>query len=676
MKKIIKNSMTIIIFLQGILVHAQITNTTNTSGTTSPLTEYVGWDGLGGNSQNLDIANQFTPGATNYNINFWTNNSNATTQKMTILGTSGSDDGFVGVGVVAPVFKLTVGDPANDTEDGGILAVGTMGSGSTIPAGLTNNRMFWCPSRGVFRAGGSVLGEWDDSNMGDYSIGLGYGNNAWGKYSCTINKYTSATGEQAFAAGLSTNADADNSSAFGEFTRADSYDEMVIGKYNLPCVGCSSLSWQGRDPIFEIGNGTGLFGLENNIMTVLKDGRTGIGLLTFPTLADVTLNVEERTDAGLGSVNATAGYFKSTDTYSGGGQIIGVIGQAIQGGPTATGNSSGGRFFGGGKAKNTWGVYGWGMDATVLNYGGYFQATQAGAVNPTNFGVYAAALNATVNYAIYGDLGLACPPCPVPPCPPCAPPTTPNFAGYFNGDVGTTTAYWLLSDSSLKDNVQDISDPISILNQLNPKSYTYKQDNNQSMHLQPNTHFGLLAQELEGVLPQLVKESVHPARYDSLGNETYAAIDFKAVNYIELIPYLIAAIKQQQQDMESMQAQLATCCSSNERHGRTGGDGEEEGNSSTIDVELKNAKSIILNQNVPNPFAEQTIITYFLTDDVKKAQIFFYDNKGIILKMVDLNDKGAGQLNVYAADLSSGNYTYSLVADGKVVDTKKMVKTN
>ena len=85
-------------------------------------------------------------------------------------------------------------------------------------------------------------------------------------------------------------------------------------------------------------------------------------------------------------------------------------------------------------------------------------------------------------------------------------------------------------------------------------------------------------------------------------------------------------------------------------------------------------RAIILNQNVPNPFAEQTTIRYFIPDEVNRAQIFFYDNNGDILKVVDLNVKGAGQLNVFAADLGSGMYTYSLIADGKVIETKKMIK--
>jgi hypothetical protein len=76
------------------------------------------------------------------------------------------------------------------------------------------------------------------------------------------------------------------------------------------------------------------------------------------------------------------------------------------------------------------------------------------------------------------------------------------------------------------------------------------------------------------------------------------------------------------------------------RQGNHQNDNEENsGESNGIDVRLANAKAIILNQNVPNPFAEQTTISYFITEDVKQAQIFFYDNKGIILKVVDIREK-------------------------------------
>jgi len=81
-----------------------------------------------------------------------------------------------------------------------------------------------------------------------------------------------------------------------------------------------------------------------------------------------------------------------------------------------------------------------------------------------------------------------------------------------------------------------------------------------------------------------------------------------------------------------------------------------------------------LEQNVPNPFAEQTTINYFLPDNISKAQILFYNAQGKLIQSVDLNERGKGQLNVFASDLSNGIYTYTLVADGKIFETKKMLK--
>jgi hypothetical protein len=95
---------------------------------------------------------------------------------------------------------------------------------------------------------------------------------------------------------------------------------------------------------------------------------------------------------------------------------------------------------------------------------------------------------------------------------------------------------------------------------------------------------------------------------------------------------------------------------------------------SVIDVELSDKNNIVLNQNVPNPFAERTTITYTIPESVMKAQIIFYDGSGNLINTVDIDERGDGQLNVFASDLSTGVYTYSLVADGRVVMTKKMMK--
>jgi hypothetical protein len=93
-----------------------------------------------------------------------------------------------------------------------------------------------------------------------------------------------------------------------------------------------------------------------------------------------------------------------------------------------------------------------------------------------------------------------------------------------------------------------------------------------------------------------------------------------------------------------------------------------------LNVILNNREAIILDQNVPNPFAEQTVINFTIPTSVQKAQIHFYDGMGKLLQSVEITERGQGSITVFGADLSSGIYTYNLVADGQIVATKKMMR--
>jgi len=93
-----------------------------------------------------------------------------------------------------------------------------------------------------------------------------------------------------------------------------------------------------------------------------------------------------------------------------------------------------------------------------------------------------------------------------------------------------------------------------------------------------------------------------------------------------------------------------------------------------INVELFDGENIILEQNIPNPFAERTVINYSIPASVGDAKLMFYNNQGRMIRTVKINERGAGQVNVYGAELSKGTYSYTLICDGKVISTKKMVK--
>lgn len=315
-------------------------------------------------------------------------------------------------------------------------------------------------------------------------------------------------------------------------------------------------------------------------------------------------------------------------------------------------------------------------------FGGYFEAIKSSL---QDIGVCAISdgNGTNSNYGIYASA-------PIGVCNnggPCS-----DAAGYFNGDVYTTSpAYFSSSDINLKDNIQPIQNSTAIVSALNPKTFSYRRSQFPYLNLADGVQGGLIAQEVQNVLPQLVKSFSVPARIDSTGmlDTLGSNTPFLAVNYIGIIPYLIGAVKEQQQKIDSLnntidslnenqqqlsdrldalQDQINSCCSTSSSRNAS-----PTNISNSIDVTLSSENTIILNQNDPNPFAENTRITFTIPQNITDAKIIFFDNSGKVLQTVTINERGAGSINVYSGNLSSGIYSYSLIADNKVIDTKKMV---
>ncbi|MDR0541020.1 MAG: T9SS type A sorting domain-containing protein [Dysgonamonadaceae bacterium] len=71
---------------------------------------------------------------------------------------------------------------------------------------------------------------------------------------------------------------------------------------------------------------------------------------------------------------------------------------------------------------------------------------------------------------------------------------------------------------------------------------------------------------------------------------------------------------------------------------------------------------------------EQPAIRYFLPADVRSASVCIFDMQGKILKKMDA-PAGAQTLTVKGSELREGMYLYTLIADAKEVDTKRMILT-
>jgi hypothetical protein len=313
--------------------------------------------------------------------------------------------------------------------------------------------------------------------------------------------------------------------------------------------------------------------------------------------------------------------------------------------------------------------------AAAQNYGSWNQVTGAAT---TNYGVYANASGGSSNYGVFAIT------------PDISPGVVgPDYAGYFSGDLAYTGDFGLASDFNLKQNIDSLTNAMVLIKQLKPKTFEFKTSTYPFMNLSRGPQMGLIAQEVETVVPEIVRDNVFPALYDSAGVQTSPSVNYKSVDYVKLIPLLIEGMKEQQSKIDSLQhtndAQdsinsslqsqlntladmINTCCYNHQAQAT------HTMPAAGIDVELKDIPSIVLEQNVPNPFAEQTTISYFLPETVVKAQILFYNAGGKLIQTVELKEKGKGQLNVFASDLSNGIYSYTLVADGKIIETKRMLK--
>ena len=99
--------------------------------------------------------------------------------------------GRVGIGSSNPEFKLDIAD------EGGVIARGAYGSGDSLSTSGAGTRMIWYPKRAAFRAGGVDASQWDDSNIGDYSVALGRDNTA-SVLGSTVSGGTDNTASNAF----------------------------------------------------------------------------------------------------------------------------------------------------------------------------------------------------------------------------------------------------------------------------------------------------------------------------------------------------------------------------------------------------------------------------------------------------------------------------------------------
>lgn len=250
---------------------------------------------------------------------------------------------------------------------------------------------------------------------------------------------------------------------------------------------------------------------------------------------------------------------------------------------------------------------------------------------------------------------------------------TSTFQVFGDGSVFAKGGYLTASDEVHKENITVINDGLNIIKKMRGVTYTLKRQTNNvdennlqkvssidsintelrvpieimnKMKIEKNRKkVGFIAQELEKIFPEAVYTTTEGT---------------KAIAYSEIIPLLVEAIKEQQNEIDELKQDKGIQTQS------TIGDVN-----SLLDEKLK-AK---LYSNIPNPFKERTTISFFIPEAANQAGIHIYNLQGKQIKQISIVDRGNGSVVINGYELTPGMYMYSLIVDGKEVDTKKMILT-
>ncbi len=250
---------------------------------------------------------------------------------------------------------------------------------------------------------------------------------------------------------------------------------------------------------------------------------------------------------------------------------------------------------------------------------------------------------------------------------------TPASALHVNGSITYNGSLNNASDRRLKKNINTFNYGLEEVMQLNPVTYEYNGKAN--FRNAGQQQIGLIAQDLKAVAPELVSTFTHEeedAESRVVKSEEYLMISESSIKYM-----LINATQEQQKIIDSQQE---TMDSQEDKIASLEGRLEQieallnaQGTSASQTIELGTSAELF--QNQPNPFSETTRIQYSLNKDVQNAVMQITDINGSVLKTVRLENATNGEVIIKAQELSSGTYFYSLIADGQLISTKKMVLT-
>jgi hypothetical protein len=204
------------------------------------------------------------------------------------------------------------------------------------------------------------------------------------------------------------------------------------------------------------------------------------------------------------------------------------------------------------------------------------------------------------------------------------------------------------ADRNLNENIVSLENMgVSTIERLNGVSFSTKNDPIQRIQ------FGLFAQDVESVIPEAVF--------------TNDSTKIKSLAYSAIIPYLVEAIKEQQIQIRELNDRIVSLNENLVAKGLIINSFATGYLKDAVDGKPR------LDQNIPNPFSNETRIGCFIPETTTSSFLNNYSVNGTLLQRYNIIEKGKQFVTIDGQSLIPGTYLYSLVVDGKEVGVRKMI---